>query len=107
MDQWLEIVKIFGTGVTAGGVMGLWIWNLLKEKTELQTRNDNLTDYIQQSDKSNLQLLTEMRMLIATLTANQDKLPSAIKELVVAEMALIKQTLDALQTSFNNRSKGS
>jgi len=117
MTQWLEIIKIFGTNVTVAGIMGVWIYVLLQEKkntkessekqiNELQGRNDLLNDYIKESDKSNLQLLTEMRMLIATLTSNQDKLPAVVKDIISAELSLLKQTVDAIQSSINNRSQG-
>lgn len=115
MEGWQEIIKIFSTGVTAAGVMGLWIYNLLEEKKSIKTenteslkalrsRNDTLTDYIKESDKANLQLLTEMRMLITTLTANQEKLPAAIRDIIKSEVSLIKQTLDAVQSNINRRS---
>jgi hypothetical protein len=100
-----EFIQVFGTGVTAGGVMGVWIWSLLKEKTELQDRNNKLTDYIQESDKSNLQILTEMRMLIVTLTTGQDRFAPAVQDIISKEIALLKQILDGIQKSIDSRSQ--
>jgi hypothetical protein len=98
-----EFVQVFGTGVTAGSVMGAWIWNLIKEKTELRDRNDKLSDYIQDSDKSNLQILTEMRMLIVTLTTSQDRFTPAVQDIIAKEVALLKQILDGIQRSIDSR----
>lgn len=79
VETWIELVKIFGSGITAGGVMGLWLWTQHQEKVKQTNRIEELTSYIQMSDKSTTQLMTEMKLLIATLVSNQDSLPTAIK----------------------------
>lgn len=53
MEEWVEVAKIFGTGGTAGAVMGLWIYDLVGQRAKLQDRNNQLTDHIQEQEEMN------------------------------------------------------
>jgi hypothetical protein len=116
MESWSELVNIFGTA-TATGVLGMWVRSEIQSKKELKDstdiervdslkRNSELTDSVSDSEKATIKLLTEMQMVMASLTGAIDKLPEELRKVLQLELIELKATMKSIKDDLDKRHPG-